>query len=57
MVVRLKSGGPAMVVETELAPGVVTCVWFQDGRKFNTFFRTETLMAVNETSGEKQRVQ
>ena len=37
-VVRLKSGGPAMTVESVISGDVVTCVWFSEERKFNTFF-------------------
>ena len=44
-VVRLKSGGPAMTVESVISGDVVTCVWFSEERKFNTFFVASTLTA------------
>ena len=44
-VVRLKSGGPAMTVESVISGDFVTCVWFSEERKFNTFFVASTLTA------------
>ncbi len=57
--VRLKSGGPPMVVENVVSGDVVTCVWFNDGRKFSTYFVVQTLEKAEtpEPLRPKKRVQ
>ncbi|MBT8409987.1 MAG: DUF2158 domain-containing protein [Alphaproteobacteria bacterium] len=54
--VRLKSGGPVMVVEHVVGDGVVVCDWFSDGRKLNAYFRAKTLAGVerDETTSEER---
>jgi uncharacterized protein YodC (DUF2158 family) len=43
-VVRLKSGGPDMTVESELKPGRFVCHWFdKEGKLQSATFNEETL--------------
>ncbi|GGH21584.1 Uncharacterized small protein [Cribrihabitans marinus] len=58
-VVRLKSGGPAMVVESVISGDVVNCVWFSEGRKLQTSFVCQTLerAEIRDLSQGEKRVQ
>ena len=58
-VVRLRSGGPPMVVESVISGDVVNCVWFSEGRKFQTTFVCQTLerAEVRDLSQVEKRVQ
>jgi uncharacterized protein YodC (DUF2158 family) len=52
-VVRLKSGGPAMVIESIIAEHVATCVWFSEERKLNAFFVLATLQPAPKTEASQ----
>ncbi|NNJ67622.1 MAG: DUF2158 domain-containing protein [Boseongicola sp.] len=52
-VVRLKSGGPPMTVESVVSGDVATCVWFSEERKFNTMFVMSTLVATTVDADER----
>ena len=59
-VVRLKSGGPAMTVESVVSGDVATCIWFSEERKFNAFFVISTLKAASRDAGgdsDKRKMQ
>ncbi|KIC48487.1 DUF2158 domain-containing protein [Tateyamaria sp. ANG-S1] len=44
-VVRLRSGGPAMVVESLLGDGAATCVWMTYNlQRYNAVFALHTLV-------------
>ncbi|MEO0390770.1 MAG: DUF2158 domain-containing protein [Pseudomonadota bacterium] len=45
-VVRLKSGGPAMVIESAISSDVVNCVWFSHNlQRYNAIFGLHLLTA------------
>ena len=46
-VVRLKSGGPAMTVQSVKAEGRLFCQWFVEGEPHSEYFHADSLERVD----------
>jgi uncharacterized protein YodC (DUF2158 family) len=50
-VVKLKSGGPQMTVESLDNHDQISCIWFNDNKKHKDSFHKDLLLKVDQSSG------
>jgi len=49
--VQLKSGGPDMTVDDIGKDRLIKCIWFENNKKCIDYFKSESLIIINEKDG------